>query len=238
MSTLHRLLSGLLACTLLLAACTSTTQAPATTVPATRSVVSVSTPTPASAPRAPPTARVLQRADKPANSPPAILPADRDEVEGEDQKPNYAEAVRALPRVGSLAPDFTLATLDGGVVTLSKLRGRPVLINFWASWCTACRAEAPELQQLHTEYQEQGLVILGINVTPQDTLANAQAYIDEFKITFPIPMDEQGKVTQAYRVPGLPTSFFIDPKGIIRNVIMGQISHQTMLESLELTKPW
>jgi thiol-disulfide isomerase/thioredoxin len=113
-----------------------------------------------------------------------------------------------------------------------------VLINFWASWCTACRAEAPELQQLYTQYKGQGLVILGVNVTQQDTVADAEAYVDEFKMTFPVPMDEQGEVTKAYRVPGLPTSFFIDPQGIIRNVIMGQMSRRTMLESLELTKPW
>ena len=189
-------------------------------------------------PQTMPTARVLARADKAADATTLVLPPDRDERETSGITPTKDEVIRALPKVGSFAPDFTLRAMNDSTVTLSALRGHPVVINFWASWCPGCRAEAPELQKLYTEYQERGLIILGINVTQQDTVAAAQAYVAEYKLTFHIPMDEQGDVLKAYHVPGLPTSFFVDPRGIIRNVIIGQMDRATMLESLELTKPW
>jgi cytochrome c biogenesis protein CcmG, thiol:disulfide interchange protein DsbE len=183
------------------------------------------------------TARVLTRADL---SPDAAQPdasGDRDEGAA-GVTPGYEEAVRTLPKVGLTGPDFTLNTLEGGSVTLSSLRGHPVLINFWASWCVACRAEAPELQELYAEHKDHGLIILGVNTTQQDTVADARAYVSEFKLTIPIPMDEKGDVVKAYGVVGLPTSFFIDPRGVVRNVVIGQMSRATMLAGLELTKPW
>jgi cytochrome c biogenesis protein CcmG/thiol:disulfide interchange protein DsbE len=140
--------------------------------------------------------------------------------------------------VGSAAPDFTLRTLDGGIVTLSELRGRPVLINFWASWCLACRAEAPDLQRLYADYQNRGLIILGVNATQQDTLADAQAYASEFKLTFPIPLDEKGEVVKAYGVVGLPTTYFVDARGIVRSVVIGQLSPAAMAAGLELMRSW
>lgn len=185
----------------------------------------------AATPQATPTARILTRADLPLPA----LPNDRDEINKAEGTPNYDEVIRAMPRVGSPAPDFSLRTLDGVTVTLRALQGRPVLINFWASWCLPCREEAPELQRLYEEYQDRGLVILGVNVTQQDTLVDARAYVSEFKITFPIPLDENGEAMRAFRVPGLPTSFFVDRLGIIRNVVIGKMDWATMLEGLELS---
>jgi cytochrome c biogenesis protein CcmG, thiol:disulfide interchange protein DsbE len=149
-------------------------------------------------------------------------------------KPDAAEAVRALPKVGSLAPDFSLRALDGTTVTLSALRGHPVLINFWTSWCVGCRQEAPELQQLFTEHEGDGLIILGLNATTEDDMSKVNAYATEFKLTYPIPLDEQGTAIRAYKVPGLPTSFFVDRHGIIRNVVMGQMDSKTMREGIAL----
>jgi cytochrome c biogenesis protein CcmG/thiol:disulfide interchange protein DsbE len=153
--------------------------------------------------------------------------------------------------VGSPAPDFTLRTLDGVLrhpqqgwgaqdetLTLGELRGHPVLVNFWASWCLACRAEAPDLQTLYADYQNRGLIILGVNATQQDTVAEARAYVSEFKLTFPIPLDEKGDVVKAYGVLGLPTTFFIDTKGTIRHVVIGQMSRATMVAGLELIRSW
>ena len=185
------------------------------------------------------TARVLTRADLPAGVTSPSTSADRDE-ETTDSTPDYKAAVGALPRVGSTAPDFTLRTIEGDSIILSKLRGHPLLINFWASWCMACRAEAPELQKLYTEYKQRGLIILGVNTTQQDTVDSARAYVSEFKLTYSIPMDENGHAVKAYGVMGLPTSFFVDPEGIIRNVVIGQMDRATMLEGLalaQLTQP-
>jgi peroxiredoxin len=166
-----------------------------------------------------------------------VIP-DRDESDTSTPISNPAEAIRMLPKVGSLAPDFSLRTITGVTVTLSALRGHPVLINFWASWCVACRAEAPELQKVYIEYAKGGLIVLGVNATAQDTVPAAQTYVDEFRLTFPIPMDMQGTVMSAYQVAGLPTSFFIDRDGVIRDVIIGQMYRATMLDGLELIKPW
>jgi peroxiredoxin len=186
-------------------------------------------------PRVISTPRVLRLADESANPTPASLPVDRDEGSSPVPTVDPIEAIRQLPQVGALAPDFTLHTIDGLTVTLSALRGHPVLINFWASWCIACRAEAPELQKLYLDNKDRGLTVLGVNVTQQDTIVAAQAYAAQFQLTFPLPLDEQGDVFKAYHVPGLPTSFFVDSKGIIRNVIVGQMDQATMLESLKLT---
>lgn len=200
---LRNALLAILICSLLLTACSDTQPK------------SSSDPLPAitatSRPIVPPvrsTPRVLKLA---GNTSPVI--PDRDESDAATPVLNPAEAIRRLPKVGSLAPDFTLRTIDGATVTLSALRGHPVMLNFWASWCVACRAEAPELQKVFTEYIDRGLIILGVNITSQDTIPAAQAYVDEYKLTFPIPMDEKGDVMAAYHVPGLPTSYFIDPKG-------------------------
>ena len=120
------------------------------------------------------------------------------------------------PTVGAAAPDFTLKTLDGGEVRLSKLRGQPVLINFWASWCAPCRAEMPELARVYEARKADGLVILGVNLTTQDTLPDVRAFVMEFHVTFPVPLDDTGAVANdAYRLRGIPTSIFIDRTGTI-----------------------
>ena len=122
----------------------------------------------------------------------------------------------AFPLEDRPAPDFTLKTLDGSTVTLSKLQGQPVLINFWASWCTPCRTEMPEIVRAYEAHKANGLIVLAINLTFQDSLPEAQAFAKEFHMPFPVLLDDTGAVVRdAYRVPVLPMSFFIDRKGII-----------------------
>lgn len=132
------------------------------------------------------------------------------------QQPASLAGHGALPLSGQPAPDFTLKTLDGSTVTLSKLQGQPVLINFWASWCTPCRAEMPELVRAYEAHKGDGFVVLAINMTFQDSLPEAQAFAKEFHMPFPVLLDDTGAVARdAYRVPVLPMSFFIDRKGVI-----------------------
>ncbi len=135
------------------------------------------------------------------------------------------------PQAGFLAPNFTLDTLDGGTVTLSNLRGQVVLLNIWASWCPPCRAEMPAMQRVWEEYQEQGVVVLAVNSTGQDTPADAQAFVSENGLTFPIPLDTGGEVTRLYRVSSLPTSFFIGADGVIREVVIGGPMAEALLRS-------
>lgn len=135
------------------------------------------------------------------------------------------------PVVGQLAPDFALKTLTGELITLSSLRGQPVLLNFWASWCPPCRLEMPDLMRVYETRRAEGLVILGVNVTFQDSTASAQVFVDEFKITFPTLLGKTGQVTtDLYRVHGLPTSVFINPEGLITRINLGPMTGGQMDE--------
>lgn len=141
------------------------------------------------------------------------------------QQPASLAGSGALPLEGQPAPDFTLKTLDGSTVTLSKLQGQPVLINFWASWCTPCRAEMPEIVRAYEAHKGDGLVVLAINMTFQDSLPEAQAFAKEFHMPFPVLLDDTGAVARdAYRVPVLPMSFFIDRKGVIMHRQIGAMN--------------
>ncbi len=148
-------------------------------------------------------------------------------------------ALSATPPIaahkGFLAPDFTLESTGGETITLSQLRGKPLIVNFWASWCPPCRAEMPAMQRFY----EQGgseFILLGINASTQDSLPKVYQLIDEMQLTFPILLDTQGAAVRAYQVFSLPTTFFIDREGVIREVVIGgpltEAGLQTRLESL------
>ncbi|MFN3742515.1 MAG: TlpA disulfide reductase family protein [Anaerolineales bacterium] len=138
------------------------------------------------------------------------------------------------PRKGFLAPDFTLETLEGQSIRLNDLRGRVVVLNFWATWCPPCRAEMPTLEKISREYQGQEVVILGINSTIQDDMNAIPGFVTQRGITFPILLDKSGKATRLYEIRALPTTFFIGPDGIIRFVtIGGPISEVTLRAQVE-----
>jgi peroxiredoxin len=125
---------------------------------------------------------------------------------------------------GFLAPDFELVTMDDEIVQLSNLRGKVVLVNFWASWCPPCRSEMPAMQQIYTEYGPDEFVILAINNGRQDNPSDAEQFVNEKGLTFPILLDSDGLVSALYQVHSLPTSFFIDREGIIREIVIGGMS--------------
>jgi cytochrome c biogenesis protein CcmG/thiol:disulfide interchange protein DsbE len=144
------------------------------------------------------------------------------------------------PQAGFLAPDFTLETLGGQPTSLSNLRGQPVVINFWASWCPPCRSEMPAIQIIQDEYQG-SISILAVNSTNQDTLENIQAFLGEFGLSFPVLLDQAGSVNRLYKVTSLPTTFFIDAQGIIREVVIGgpltEAGLRARIESLSQVGP-
>jgi len=125
------------------------------------------------------------------------------------------------PREGFLAPDFTLELLGGGQVTLSELRGKGVVINLWASWCPPCRAEMPAIQRVYEKTRGRGLEVLAVNTTFQDSERDAAGFVQELGLTFPVPLDRSGAVSRQYQLRALPSTFFVDRKGIIRKVIIG-----------------
>jgi peroxiredoxin len=125
------------------------------------------------------------------------------------------------PRKGFYAPDFELTTLTGETVRLSALRGKPVILNFWASWCIPCQAEMPALQKVYAEYKDQGLQVVAVNMTFQDQQDQAAAFVDKNGLTFPIPLDMKGDAGRSYLIQALPSSFFIGSNGIIIDTIIG-----------------
>jgi thiol-disulfide isomerase/thioredoxin len=133
-------------------------------------------------------------------------------------------------RIGSLAPDFTLNTLDNRAVKLSQFRGKPVLINFWATWCPPCEAELPMLQQTYQANQDK-LVILGVNMREDaDTVAGR---VDKAGLKYPVVLDGNGDVTNRYQVRVFPTSLFIDKNGIVQRIILGPLTEDTIRSALE-----
>jgi len=127
------------------------------------------------------------------------------------------------PEVGSYAPDFSLTALDGRPVALSDLRGQVVLLNFWTTDCVPCRAEMPDIQAAYQDYQDRNFVVLSINVKEGER-AVAQ-FAQEFHLTMPVLLDRDGSTTRRYRVRGLPTSFLVDPEGVIRKLKVGEINY-------------
>lgn len=135
------------------------------------------------------------------------------------------------PREGFFAPDFTLDTLQGGQVRLSDLRGKIVVINFWASWCPPCRAETPALQNSYERYKDSGVVILGVNLTDQDSLNDVKDFVRQFGLTYPILLDRDGSTSLRYRIQGLPSTYFLNRAGVIRTVVVGGPMSETFIAS-------
>jgi cytochrome c biogenesis protein CcmG/thiol:disulfide interchange protein DsbE len=136
-----------------------------------------------------------------------------------------------VTRVTKPAPDFILDLMDGGQLLMSELVGRPVVINFWASWCTPCRAEAAGFERTWRGYEGRGVVFVGIDI--QDSEADARSYLEEFNVTYPNGRDENGKITVDYGVVGLPVTFFVSKEGVIERRWVGAIPESRLLSWTE-----
>lgn len=125
------------------------------------------------------------------------------------------------------APDFTLERLDGagGTLSLDELRGKPLVVNFWASWCVPCKDEAPVLQETYERYRDQGLVVVGIDA--QDFRADARRFVKRFGLTYPIVYDGKGSTLGKWGVTGFPETFFVDRAG---NLVGERISGAVDIE--------
>ena len=136
------------------------------------------------------------------------------------------------PLVGRPAANFELKSFDGAPVSLASLRGKVVVLNFWASWCyPACYEEAPVLERQWRAWQDKGVVVLGVDI--QDTHEAGLKFIRQFGLTFPNVRDEGGKVSIDYGVYGVPETFFIDRKGQIRAKLVGSLTDQAFRSHVE-----
>ncbi|SDQ79456.1 Peroxiredoxin [Virgibacillus subterraneus] len=151
-----------------------------------------------------------------------------------DEEENAEEEVVNSDEVGleegQIAPDFELKTLEGKTVKLSDFRGERVLVNFWATWCPPCREEMPDMQKF---YENKDLEILAVNLTEtENSEEDVTEFVEDFELTFPILMDENSDVANAYQVRAYPTSYMIDSNGRIQFIAMGAMNYEMMVEEL------
>lgn len=134
----------------------------------------------------------------------------------------YHQGIEAQASVGKAAPDFRLERLDGSELSLHELLGRPVVLNFWTTWCVECRTEAPELDAFHRRFGEK-VAVIGIDMREPGSVV--QRFVDEFDLSYPILLDRSQRVARSYRVTGVPETWVLDAGGIARYHHIGPISY-------------
>jgi cytochrome c biogenesis protein CcmG/thiol:disulfide interchange protein DsbE len=136
--------------------------------------------------------------------------------------------------IGRAAPDFLLATTDGGTLRLSDLRGKPLLVNFWASWCTECRQEMPEIVRAYTGRKNDAFTVVGVDL--QENADQVRNFAREFGMTFPLVIDSNGGVGDAWHiggpVEGIPTTYFLDAAGVVQARVYGPLTAATLEDGL------
>jgi cytochrome c biogenesis protein CcmG/thiol:disulfide interchange protein DsbE len=146
----------------------------------------------------------------------------------------YALYQRSLsqPTTGP-APTFSITTYgDRESIALADLKGKVVVINFWASWCVPCQDEAPLLEEMWREYKDRGVVFLGVNT--DDIESKALAYLDEYDVTYPNAPDVGGKIEDQYRITGVPETFIVDPNGEISHHFIAPVNERDLRAEIDL----
>jgi cytochrome c biogenesis protein CcmG, thiol:disulfide interchange protein DsbE len=136
----------------------------------------------------------------------------------------------SAPAIGAPAMDFDVKSLDGKPLSLEGLRGKPLVLNFFASWCDPCRDEMPLINELASAADKGGYSVIGIAV--EDTRAAVTEFSKEAKLTFPVALDLNSTVKRAYRIFGPPATFFIDRQGVIRDIVLGPVTRERAREAL------
>jgi cytochrome c biogenesis protein CcmG/thiol:disulfide interchange protein DsbE len=137
--------------------------------------------------------------------------------------------------IGSPAPSLQGTTLDGAAIDLASLRGHPVVLNFWGSYCVPCRSEFPVLEDALTDHAGDGLEIVGVLFN--DSATAARAFVDEFGATWPTVTDPDGAAAKAYRVVAPPQTYFIDADGVLRAMQIGEMQRQDFEQQYQKIAP-
>jgi cytochrome c biogenesis protein CcmG, thiol:disulfide interchange protein DsbE len=143
--------------------------------------------------------------------------------------------VGSSPLLGKPAPEIDLEGLEGERVRLSDYRGRPVIVNFWATWCTPCREEFPVLAEAREQHAAEGLEILG--VVHEDTVDGARAFVADLGAEWPMPFDADREAWDAYGGVGVPTTYYVDAEGVIRAVSFGPLTEDGLAQQLATILP-
>jgi peroxiredoxin len=135
---------------------------------------------------------------------------------------------------GNKAPNFQLKTLNGADVKLSDLRGKKVILNFWATWCPPCKAEIPHMQDFYVSRDKTKVEILAINLTTSEkNPGNVKEFVKDRNVTFPVLLDQDGDIGAQYQAITIPTSYLIDSQGIVRKKIVGPMDKDMMNQLIE-----
>ena len=151
----------------------------------------------------------------------------------ETTAPSQPPASQPTEPPNPLEHDFTVVDGNGNSVKLSDYVGKPIVLNFWASWCGPCKSEMPEFQQVY-EDREQQVQFLMVNATVSDTMADAKSFINQYGYTFPVVFDTRGEALYTYGVDAFPTTFFLDKTGEVRAYVVGAISKTTLLQGIDM----
>ncbi len=143
-----------------------------------------------------------------------------------------AKTVREAPEIGAYAPDFALTGMDGQAYSLHQFRGKPVVLNFWASWCGPCKEEAPNFVKLQKELGSR-VQIVAVNLTAGDSEKSAREFAAKYGFDFPVPLDDKSAAADRYRIRPIPTTFFIDANGVIQDGVLGALSWDDLSERTE-----
>lgn len=150
----------------------------------------------------------------------------------EKERKAKLQATEELPQPGFKAPPITLKGLDGELYSLNDAKGKPYIINFWASWCGPCEMEAPDLVHLYDKYEGE-FEIFAVNATVGDPVEEVKEFVDRFGFKFPVLLDMDGTVGIDYKVASLPTTFFVDKDGIIVDQARGVLPPEELEKKIK-----
>lgn len=160
-------------------------------------------------------------------------------------KPNIEESILEGPlkktnssslQEGDPAPDFELTTLTGKKTNLSDFKGKKIILNFWASWCPPCVAEMPHMQKFYEKNKDNGIEIVAVNLTSMEKkIQDVKDFSNKYELSFPILLDEKGEIGSKFQAFGIPTSYIVDSKGIIRKKIVGPMDEGMIKKLIDET---
>ncbi len=136
---------------------------------------------------------------------------------------------------GSIAPNFVLQSVDGERIELKDLKGKGVFLNFWGTWCGPCKQEFPYMANQYEVFKDRGVEIVAVNVA--ESKIAVKNFMESYGVNFPVAMDKDRQVTEAYDITPLPTTFLINPEGKVIKVIKGTMTERNVYEYMNLIKP-
>ncbi len=149
------------------------------------------------------------------------------------QNKTAVATVASAPQKGYRMPQFSVAEYPGNkTINTNGLIGKPIFINFWASWCPPCQMETPDIVKAYKQFGDK-VVFLSVNMTSQDKMDSMEQFVKHYGITWPVALDKTGSVMQKYNIVGFPTSIFVNRQGIITDVNVGLITAENLNSQLK-----